>query len=94
MNQIVDEIRQILRQARGKAHTAVNFAMTEAYWHIGKRIVQEEQKGEIRAEYGKQLIKELSKQLSAEFGKGFSTRRFRQISSRVWPLKTPCAVSR
>lgn len=46
--------------------------MVEAYWHIGKRIVEEEQKGKSRAEYGKGLIKELSEQLSNEFGKGFS----------------------
>ncbi len=66
-----NDIRAILQQARQKAYTAVNFVMVEAYWQIGKRIVQEEQQGEARAEYGKQLIKELSKQLSAEFGRGF-----------------------
>jgi hypothetical protein len=67
-----NDIRAIIQQARQKAYTAVNFAMAEAYWHIGKRIVQEEQHGDARAEYGKQLIKELSKQLSAEFGRGFT----------------------
>ncbi|VVB96231.1 Uncharacterised protein [uncultured archaeon] len=67
-----NDIRAILQQARQKAYTAVNFAMVEAYWQIGKRIVQEEQQGEARAEYGKQIIKELSKQLSAEFGRGFA----------------------
>ncbi len=67
-----NDIRAILQQARQKAYTAVNFVMVEAYWQIGKRIVQEEQQGEARAEYGKQLIKELSKQLSAEFGRGFT----------------------
>ncbi len=67
-----NDIRAILQQARQKAYTAVNFAMVEAYWRIGKRIVDEEQHGEARAGYGKQLIKELSKQLSAEFGRGFA----------------------
>jgi len=66
------DIRQIIEQARRKAYSAVNFAMVEAYWHIGKRIVEEEQKGKSRAEYGQQIIKELSNRLSAEFGKGFS----------------------
>ncbi len=47
-----NDIRAILQQARQKAYTAVNFAMVEAYWQIGKRIVQEEQHGEARAEYG------------------------------------------
>ncbi len=82
MNLILNDIRQILQQARNKAYTAVNFAMTEAYWHIGRRIVTEEQQGGIRAEYGKQIIKELSKHLSAEFGKGFSEaniKNFRQF---------------
>ena len=67
-----NDIRAILQRARRKAYTAVNFVMVEAYWQIGKRIVQEEQKGEACTEYGKQLIKELSKQLSAEFGRGFA----------------------
>ena len=47
--------------------------MIEAYWQVGKRIVEEEQHGQQRAAYGEGLIKELSKALSAEFGKGFST---------------------
>ena len=46
--------------------------MVEAYWNIGRRIVEEEQQGSQRAEYGEGLIKELSKQLTGEFGKGFS----------------------
>lgn len=69
---IIDDIRQILSQARDRAYAAVNFAMIKAYWHIGRRIVEEEQQGKRRAEYGKQIIKELSKQLTAEFKKGFS----------------------
>jgi hypothetical protein len=45
--------------------------MVQAYWQIGKRIVEEEQQGEQRAEYGSYLVKELSAQLSKEYGKGF-----------------------
>lgn len=67
-----DEVRSILAQARQKAYAAVNFAMVEAYWEIGRRIVEEEQQGKDRAEYGAALIKELSKQLTGEFGKGFT----------------------
>lgn len=66
------DIRRILHSARSKAYSAVNTAMVDAYWHIGKRIVEEEQKGEIRAGYGQGLIKKLSIELNAEFGKGFS----------------------
>lgn len=76
------EIRSILQKARTKAQAAVNTAMVEAYWFIGKRIVEEEQKGKERAEYGAYLIHELSNQLSAEFGPGFSVaniKNFRQF---------------
>lgn len=69
---IYNDIKHILDAARQKAFSAVNFVMVEVYWQIGKRIVEEEQRGEERAEYGKRLIIELSKELSAEFGKGFT----------------------
>lgn len=68
----IQEIRQILASARQKAYSAVNFAMVEAYWLIGKRIVEEEQNGKSRAEYGEHVITEVSKALTEEFGKGFS----------------------
>jgi predicted nuclease of restriction endonuclease-like (RecB) superfamily len=66
------DIKNILAQARGKARAAVNSAMVEAYWLIGRRIVEEEQQGENRAEYGKRLIEDLSTALTADFGRGFS----------------------
>lgn len=69
---MIEEIKNILAVARQKATTAVNFAMVEAYWLMGKRIVEEEQNGASRAQYGESLIKHLSKALVAEFGKGFS----------------------
>jgi predicted nuclease of restriction endonuclease-like (RecB) superfamily len=72
------EIKQILREARTKAYAAVNYAMVEAYWLIGKRIVEEIQQGEHRANYGNQVIKNISKALTAEFGRGFSERSIRQ----------------
>ena len=67
-----EEIRAILYQARQHAYTAVNSVMVEAYWQIGRRIVEEEQRGEDRATYGKKLLQALAKQLTDEFGKGFS----------------------
>lgn len=76
---IVNEIKQILAQARNKAYSAVNSAMVEAYWLIGQRIVVEEQKGKERAEYGKGLLKALANELNAEFGKGFDERELRRI---------------
>lgn len=68
----VQEIKRIVTQARQKAYTAINSAMVEAYWQMGKRIVEQEQQGKDRADYGAQLLKSLSKELKAEFGKGFS----------------------
>ena len=65
-------VKNILQSARDNAYRQVNFIMVEAYWNIGKQIVEEEQNGKDRAEYGSYLIKELSSRLTSEFGKGFS----------------------
>lgn len=65
------QIRAVLTEARSRAWYAVNSAMVQAYWNIGKLIVEEEQKGKTKAGYGEYLIKDLSKRLSNEFGKGF-----------------------
>ncbi len=65
-------VAEILRAARANAYRAVNFAMVEAYWNIGRMIVEEEQRGEERAGYGAQLIEHLSERLGTEFGRGFS----------------------
>lgn len=72
-------IREILEQARTSAYRAVNFAMVSAYWNIGRLIVEDEQKGSRRAEYGKAVLEELSKRLTEEFGKGFDVRELRKI---------------
>jgi predicted nuclease of restriction endonuclease-like (RecB) superfamily len=74
----IAEIKQIIKEARVKAYNAVNYAMVEAYWLIGRRIVEEIQNGEHRANYGEQVIKNVSKALTIEFGKGFSERSVRQ----------------
>lgn len=66
------DVRGILADARRAAYTAVHSAMVAAYWQIGQRIVEEEQGGSAKAMYGEGLLKELSKALTAEFGKGFS----------------------
>lgn len=66
------EVRGILTEARNSAARTVNTAMVEAYWQIGRRIVEEEQSGEAKATYGERLIPELSRSLTTEFGKGFS----------------------
>jgi predicted nuclease of restriction endonuclease-like (RecB) superfamily len=64
-------VRAVLEEARRHVHRAINSIMVQAYWEIGRTIVEEEQRGQTRAEYGKQLIMDLSKRLTADFGKGF-----------------------
>jgi predicted nuclease of restriction endonuclease-like (RecB) superfamily len=90
---LYEDIKDILAEARNKVYKAVNFTMVEAYWNIGKRIVEEEQKGKKRAGYGKHLIIELAKRLTIDFDSGFSEqslwnmRRFYStfpILSTVW----------
>lgn len=75
----IHEIKQILAQARQKSYQAINSAMVEAYWNIGQKIVLEEQNGNKRADYGKEILKNLSVELSKEFGKGFSERNLRNF---------------
>ena len=71
------EIRQLIENAHKQVVKSVNSAMVFTYWEIGKRIVEEEQNGENRAEYGKFLLKNLSERLTQEFGKGFIERNLR-----------------
>ena len=82
-------IRNILANARQRAYSAVNFAMVESYWLIGQQIVEHEQHGEARADYGKGLLKELATKLSVEFGKGFdeSNLRYMRLFYRCFPIR-------
>ena len=82
LNATYQNIREILEKARSTAYRAVNFAMVQAYWEIGRIIVEEEQKGEERAEYGKALIKELSVRLTRDYGKGFNQTNLHACSDK------------
>ena len=75
----ITDIKNILAGARQNAYRAVQSEMVSAYWRIGERIVQEEQHGAARAQYGKEIIKTLSAELTREFGRGFSERSLREI---------------
>ena len=68
----LENVSEVLAQARKNAKTAVNLAMVYAYYEIGRMIVEEEQYGQNRAAYGKQILQELSKYLSEKYGKGYS----------------------
>lgn len=71
-NHFYEEIKTLLHRARTHVYSTINTTMTQTYWQIGKRIVEEEQHGESRATYGKAILKNLSDELIREFGKGFS----------------------
>ncbi len=73
---VIDDIKVLLQNARNKV---INTTMTQTYWQIGQKIVEEEQAGKSRATYGKGLIKKLSKELTDEFGRGFSTRNIEHM---------------
>lgn len=78
-NQLADRISVLLISAKTKVLQSLNQTMVITYFEIGRIIIEEEQKGKQRADYGKQIIKTLSERLSKEFGKGFSQRNLEQI---------------
>lgn len=74
LSKFVDDIRGIVRKYRTEAAQSINISIIHERWEIGKRIVEEDQKGELRAEYGTKLLDVLSKELTVELGKGYSYR--------------------
>lgn len=74
-----ESISNVLAKARKNAKTAVNLSMVYAYYEVGRMIVEEEQRGENRAAYGKYLLKGLSEYLSEKYGKGFSVTNLKQM---------------
>lgn len=71
IDRIYDQISPLIRRARESVMRAIDTTMVHTYWNIGRYIVEEEQTGEARAEYGKELLRKLSKRLNKEFGRGF-----------------------
>ncbi len=78
-NDLYVQIRSILNEARSSAYRSINFTMVQAYWRIGMLIIEHEQDGKSRAEYGKAVLEDLSKKLTIEFGKGFSVQNLRYM---------------
>ena len=72
--ELLTAIRTLLNQARTQLQQTVNHAMVKTYWEVGRLIAEDEQQGEKSAGYGKQVLKQLSKQLQTEFGTGFNER--------------------
>ena len=71
-NNIYNDVKQIVESSRQYAYNAVNVAMVQRNWLLGKRIADEELKGEDRAAYGKEIVKKLSEYLTELYGKGFT----------------------
>jgi len=80
INRIYADIRMLLDQARQQAWLSVNTVMVQAYWNVGRIIVEEEQRGAARADYGKRLVEALSVRLRQDYGQGFDP-------SNLWNMK-------
>jgi predicted nuclease of restriction endonuclease-like (RecB) superfamily len=79
LNSFIEQVKQLLRKARQNAILSVNSLMVQTYFELGKRIVEEEQNGKAEATYGEYLLQNLSDELTAEFGKGYSRRNLELI---------------
>lgn len=84
----IESLKQIVHSARKMAYASVNYAQVASNWLIGRRIVEEEQAGEVRAKYGKHVIELASKALTEEFGKGFSETNIRSFASIISNFNT------
>ena len=94
-SKFVSDIQTIVSTGIERAYKSVNSEMIRTYWLVGKRIVIEEQNGEMRAEYGKQMLKELSKEMVPLYGESYSERNlysFRQffLSFKDWTILNAC----
>ena len=84
----VNEIRSIINTARSNAVRSVDFCRVQMYWAIGQRIVEKEQQGKERADYGSYLIRNLAREIEPEFGSGFGVRQLEMCRQfyRVYPI--------
>jgi predicted nuclease of restriction endonuclease-like (RecB) superfamily len=94
-SQVLDGIVGILNEARDTAARTVNTIMTATYWHIGRRIVEHEQRGQKRAAYGDSLIRRLSIDLTDRFGRGYSRQNLQQMRKfyQTWPAGEICQTA-
>ena len=86
---LLSEIKSIITDSREQAIRAVDSTRVLMYWHVGKRIFEEEQQSKDRADYGKQLIRSLAEQLEPEFGSGFSKRQL-DLMRQFLPYLSNC----
>ena len=97
MSSLINDVRDIVENGLRKAYQNVNAITVFTYWQVGKRIVEEEQRGEKRAEYGRRLIETLAQVLSMDYSRGFSARdlrNYRQLylcfnDLEIWYTRVP-----
>jgi hypothetical protein len=89
LDSVYRRVREILSGARNRAWQAVNATMVRAYWEVGRIIVEEEQVGKGRADYGKRILEGLASRLQAEFGKGFDRSDLRNMRAffQTYPIR-------
>ena len=85
---LLDDARKIIEASRSNALRSVDFCRVQMYWHLGRRIFDEEQQGKARADYGGYLVKTLAKSLEAEYGSGLGVRQLERARQfyRVYPI--------
>ena len=96
-SRLLADIKAIIKDARSAAYAGINAGQIDHNWKIGRRIVEEEQGGRVRAEYGRKTIAELSANLCAEFGEGYSERNLRDFRAfyvvspdrEIWHTRVP-----
>ncbi|MFZ2967973.1 MAG: PDDEXK nuclease domain-containing protein [Sulfuricurvum sp.] len=88
-SELLTNIRNLLIESRGKLQQTVNTVMVQTYWHIGRMIVEEEQQGEQRAQYGKAQLEQIANVLTQEFGKGFDVTNLRKMRQfyQLFPIR-------
>lgn len=89
---LLSDARVIIENARQNAVRSVNFARVQMYWHLGKRIFEEEQQGKERADYGVYLVKTLAEKLETEYGSGFGERQLERARQFYRLYQIPSTV--
>lgn len=86
---LFDQVSLLIEQARQQVQRHINTAMVQTYWEIGRLIVEDEQQGKVRADYGKAQLKQLSEKLTKRYGKGFDTTNLRNMRRfyEVYPIR-------
>lgn len=90
LNNLTNRIISYIEDGKKKISSTIDTTIVETYWKIGRDIIEEEQKGEERAEYGKKIIKDISNKLSEKYGKGYSSRNLRRMRQfyKIYPIWT------